>query len=162
MLSLVSDVLLSFKWAPAMQRDGKLLILQLKTPPTICHSTLNNRTTDRSSEVIGRCRERTADFLSFILSPFEKPCWDTGYAVCAQGIISDHNLEIMKECCCSPTANERNIIKCQGAVWLLEQKTRGSWSLLYSCLYYYLSWVILKKVGVEWWAEVEIRTSICS
>lgn len=113
MLSLVGDVLLSFKWALAMQRDGKLLILRLKTPPTICHSTLNKRTTDRSSEMIRRYWERTADFLSFILSPFEKPCWDTGYAVCAQGIISDHHLEIVKESS-SSAVNIRNISKCQG------------------------------------------------
>lgn len=114
MLSLVSEVLFSFKWAPAMQRDGKLLILWLKTPPTILHSALNNRTTDTCSEVIRRCRERTADFLSFILSPFEMPCWDTGCLVCAQEIISDRHLEIMKECYCSSTVNVRNIIKCQG------------------------------------------------
>lgn len=66
MFFLVGDALLSFKWAPAMQRDGKLLILWLKTSSTIPHSTLKKRTTDRSCEVIRRCRERAADFLSVI------------------------------------------------------------------------------------------------
>lgn len=71
MLFLVGDVSLSFKWASAIQRDGKLLIPWLKTPPTILHSTLDNRATGRSSDVIRRCMERTADFLSVIyLTPF--------------------------------------------------------------------------------------------
>lgn len=51
---------------------------------------------------------------SFIFSPFEMACWDTGCPVCAQGIISDHHLEIKKERYYSSTVNVRNISKCPG------------------------------------------------
>lgn len=132
MLFLVGEVLLSFKWAPAMQRDGKLLILWLKTPPKIPHSTPNNRTTDRSSEVMRRYRERTAGFLSviYLVSSWDCMLGHRVSSLCPRDY-PDHHLEVMKECHYSSTVNVRNVSKCQGVQAGCWSKRQGAAALCF-------------------------------